>query len=1040
MSYSSPKAAEEGSASILGHLDLGGRGRIGKERSIPIPRYRIVLELAEPDAELKLTTESTGRGLFLLRVDANSAARYGGRLGTLRCVSEDGELLSEETIRVPEPRQMVELSLPLPRTLLPRGTAPASTRDSERDRLRRFAEAEALRQAVPRARLESFQDMWSRVVPSRLRDPDEYAVPTWFQNSIEDLDRALELSYKIPAGDPTAVEAFALLIERPLRGAPGDRVRSLLGRKPAPSRGGFGGGSSFCFVDPNKAFRIAATGIALDVAGVGGPGRGGGEVDEFGSRALRFVEKRVGLLDRTMCLLIDIECERISPLRLEQVVLLAEELGQLEKLTPADRRGRTSDLVEPKPWAPEQCCGGQPAPAPPILGDGDPDLGFDPCEGLWIDCYREMQEVGLTLSQMGPVTATIGSVQPEAVCASALPLTVEIHPKPEVGFGDQDERDSELKFRSGGQSVDVTVVEWSNQKIVAELPDGLHSGYFYFSRNILGLTLELDACATFLGAPLPGELGPAMMFMDLIPPGPLETGGDGYLEIVQDPVIRSFKADDDADSTVAEACTGVSVTWDVDFGGGPYKTVDERSLDRIRVDIENDRGMVVVEDQPAHGIIQRSESDTEELTITARSEVGSSLCAEKREQLLIERFNRLHLRPDSIRLLVGASAMARVRRSCTGPEELEVDLVPSSAAVSVPSSVSIPSGEDEATFTVTGQGPCGSVEITAEAPGHGTSQLTINLIDTPVITGIDPEQVSACSTVIVEIAATCLDDDPSANEARLIGDGHSVSLEVLDVVGGQLRCRATKLLPGTYDVEVTAHGLTSDAMLGAFASTETVPHVTRLEAEVIAPIDATLQDAVLLCVENTIEIDYEVHKAERVTIARLDTGKVLEDQSASQACEILEGSFTATATQAVSFRLRAYPLGAGTPVEREIEVEDFHPYRIGSQVRIFNQSHEDRHIWLLKEVGSLLSAERAGIIEAEDFLDIDFEDCAQYSSVMAISPSAVAAYNESVHDPRNAVVIDDPEVTQVPDVRATMWEKILGKEGVGRFDPAWVTA
>jgi len=523
-----------------------------------------------------------------------------------------------------------------------------------------------------------------------------------------------------------------------------------------------------------------------------------------------------------------------------------------------------------------------------------------------------------------------------------------------------------------GRRIETVTLSWTNSSIRFTVPAGARG-------SNIGICIdpEIYACTRFPNVcRLPAE------------------GTDHSFEVVQAPEIDSFMLTGSTvrstgtDQYEAEACIDITlnaiaryaeqvvirdgtgtVVWD--SGEGEPRTIDTGEIDTPPVL----RGL------------------QEDVTLTFEV---SNLCGVISRVVELSIYKAIHLTAGT-RVRAGDSINMIIRISCPSPDGgTSVTLGSSlSGALTLPDgSVVIAEGETTTTVSLGASAACSEAEITASASEHRGDSVVILVFDTPVITEIIPLERNACSSFSLDVQGDCFDPELAGNSVYATNGTETVSLSVMNIRfldstnrgrNAVLEVNGENLLPGNWELFVESHGLTSARF--------TAPLVIR-------PVPAVIHNfsnnplRVTPCVDNSVELHWEVSHAQRVEIS--SNGRSVVTRSYGSTCTRRSDTARVTISETTPYRLSAFPIGGGIPVSNSLRVTEEVNVLQAEKVRIWNWTlgrwfpEHTLTIWQQ----NFTTGERInrGTIQHGEEITIRLANC-NLHRVFAISHQEIAEYN-----------------------------------------------
>lgn len=566
-----------------------------------------------------------------------------------------------------------------------------------------------------------------------------------------------------------------------------------------------------------------------------------------------------------------------------------------------------------------------------------------------------------------------------------------------------------------GLRIEAVTLSWTDSSIRFTVPAGTRGGD-------IGICIdsEISACTRF---PIVCRL-------------PVEST-DHSFEVVQAPEIDSFILTGTTirpmgtDQYEAEACTDITlnaiaryaeqvvirdgtgtVVWD--SGMGEPRTIDTGEIDT----------------PPVLRELQ------EDMTLTLEV---SNLCGTINRLLELSIYKAIHLTAGA-RVRAGDSINVTLSISCPSPVGGTFVTFVSSlpGALALPDDlVVIADGETTTTVTLNASAACSETEVSASAPDHRGDSVVILVFDTPVITEIMPLERNACSSFSLDIQGDCFDPELAGNSVYATNGTETRSLSVMNIRfldstnrgrNAVLEVNGENLLPGNWELFVESHGLTSARF--------TAPLVIR-------PVPAVIHNfsnnplRVTPCVDNSVELHWEVSHAQRVEIS--SNGRSVVTRYYGPTCTRRSDTARVTISETTPYRLSAFPIGGGTPVSNSLRVTEEVNVLQAEEVRIWNWT---RGRWFPEHTltiwqQNLTTRERInqGTIQHGEEITIRLAHC-NLHRVFAVSHEWVIDYNRSHRTSLNA---NDPVIVDYPNTHKYTSDVLLGRNDRGlkiyRVDP-----
>jgi hypothetical protein len=508
---------------------------------------------------------------------------------------------------------------------------------------------------------------------------------------------------------------------------------------------------------------------------------------------------------------------------------------------------------------------------------------------------------------------------------------------------------------------------WSDNMIRVRIPERAESG-----RLGLYIPVEVPECVIF--ARRSPSRRPAWLF-----------DFSTYFQVIENPQILEFSANGDQGIVEAEACTNVTIkvmatsveTAVIKDGAGTVVwdsgTGDPREIDHsFTVNLQ----------------------ESENYTLEVRN-----FCMVITENLQLDIYHAIHLSANPAQVETNSNIQLVVGISCPAPPGgVIVNLLSSKPdALPVPEDVTIIEGSNEQILELHTGGHCSLVQITGTSQGYITGIENIRVISTPVILGITPTSIDACSPFVLEITGNCFAPATGYNTVRISNENQTIELDIIDIItnptdpthGVVLRASGDNLRPGTFQVRVISYGLVS------------APYGPINIASVPATINSFGADPSEfgVCVGGQVELSWGVSNTNEVRIDGSSDGTLVTRPYSS--CGNRSGSQEVSLSRAQTLTLRAFPFGGGPPATRTLDISEnlagaFSQFRIDNKI-----SNDVLTIWRHDLTTNVY--EEIDDIVFEEWVIINLLNCHMYR-LIAVSLAWVNAYNNSYntnHDPHN---------------------------------------
>lgn len=277
--------------------------------------------------------------------------------------------------------------------------------------------------------------------------------------------------------------------------------------------------------------------------------------------------------------------------------------------------------------------------------------------------------------------------------------------------------------------------------------------------------------------------------------------------VVSGPSVGQFAASDGSGPTPAEACTPVTISWQVKGLGcqaaaalATVRLIRERQVAGVAEQL-----VLVSDGEPQATVSQTLDTTaTYRLEVTSRDGAGNP-CGTSEAVITVARQKRIRLNLPP-RVIAGQPATGTVSVSCPAPRGglLVSFAVAPDGALGVPA-VRIQEGATTAPVTLTAA-LCGTAAVTATAPGHTEATASTCGLVAPTITAVKlPAAMPACEAFSVEVVAKCVTQAPEL-KAFAVAAGERTPLVVRAPAAGACGRSATLMLdvpalaPDTYTI------------------------------------------------------------------------------------------------------------------------------------------------------------------------------------------------------------------------------------------------
>lgn len=431
---------------------------------------------------------------------------------------------------------------------------------------------------------------------------------------------------------------------------------------------------------------------------------------------------------------------------------------------------------------------------------------LDPANQAWLHCSFNFQQELLPLPDLPKRSPPGGVAEPAVICANQAAGTFAFSlNSPNVGFG----KPESWTLSVGGRP--VTITKWTANRIEGEvsgLAPGCAALEWGWATNWAPPIGAFDACREALRIPI---IDPGKAIGILIKDMTKLWQRAGEITVIG-PDILHFSADGVLAGTTIEreACTDVRLAWQVD----PKVCVGRESL--ISVTLLRD-GAALRSGLSFSGVLDErlQQSASYVLRVEGRDLAGNVCSVRETQELRVERFARLVLGlPSEVSAAMPGRGSLRI--SCSAPSAgLTVSLTANPASnLVIPASVTIPFGDNEATFPVGVGTSCGQVTVTASATGHRDGSASTCALLPPDIVSLSPTTpLPACDQATLTLQATCVSAPPELRVTAIGSGGQRIPGRV-SVSGGPASCVRSStfsvalppLEPGSYALEIADRG------------------------------------------------------------------------------------------------------------------------------------------------------------------------------------------------------------------------------------------
>jgi hypothetical protein len=353
----------------------------------------------------------------------------------------------------------------------------------------------------------------------------------------------------------------------------------------------------------------------------------------------------------------------------------------------------------------------------------------------------------------------------------------------------------------------LTVLSWSPTQVKVRLPDDAPAGGLVLGW-LVPLKKHLDRVDPKLAARA-FELLEAPALLPWVP----HRARALTLSVVGAPVIRSFQADGQTPTLVAEAGAEITLEWDVALELG------HRAEASARVSLW--AGDAPIADVPLQGSLAVSERESVAYRLRAESWVEGERCGEAEQALTVERYQAVQVRAGDRWFDRGAPVAITVALSSPAPAGgVAVTLASSHPTRLASRAVTIAEGRREAAVELAAGDEHGEVVLTASAPGHRRAELRLVIAGAPEVLSLSPPVVDACTPATLSIVGRGLGREPAEHTVTLTCAGASrvesparVEHDARDPFGHPtvLLVELPPLEPGEYAVSIGFRGRAGQA-------------------------------------------------------------------------------------------------------------------------------------------------------------------------------------------------------------------------------------
>lgn len=436
----------------------------------------------------------------------------------------------------------------------------------------------------------------------------------------------------------------------------------------------------------------------------------------------------------------------------------------------------------------------------------------------WAHCVFGLHQLFPPLPQIPKTAPSSGSISPSSICRGSIPgagLEVQLHSPVSGSFGPR-----EPVAGSGemwGISVNGTaaqVVIWTNSEIrfvTTAYKAGCNKLSWTWASNWSPDNGVGAACSEALRIPpLRLEFGTSAMIASrtrfwIAPARDL---------VVVGPTVGQLTASAGTGGAPAEACTPVTVTWQVNG----LDCLSARALATIQLVRERtvhgalEEVVLRVNANPQDTVTETLDTTaTYRIDVTSKDEDGND-CGTTQASIIIARQKLIRLALPA-KIFSGQPAAGRVSVSCpapTGGLPVAFTVAPN-GALTVPG-VTIPEGDTNVSFTATAGTLCGPSSVTASAADHSPGAAGTCVLVAPTISSMTaPPAPLACTRFSISLSASCVTQTP-ALKAFAVAGSQRTPLTVSAPAGGNCGRNATlslnvpELPSGTYSITLEDEG------------------------------------------------------------------------------------------------------------------------------------------------------------------------------------------------------------------------------------------
>ncbi|HZS38903.1 MAG TPA: hypothetical protein VFF06_18850 [Polyangia bacterium] len=481
----------------------------------------------------------------------------------------------------------------------------------------------------------------------------------------------------------------------------------------------------------------------------------------------------------------------------------------------------------------------------------------------------------------------------------------------------------------------LQVVSWSPTAVKARLPPDADAGCM-----LVGWALPIKKHLDRVDARVAARCVPFLDGPGLIP-WPSKNPSPVLVTVVGAPQVRSFHADGQTPSLVAEACAEVTLEWDVAL------ELCHRSGAAVRASLW--AGDAVVADVPLQGSHVVSERESVTYRLRAESWVEGECAGAAESRLEVRRYHAVQLGAPDRWFDRGARVPLTVRLSGAAPSGgARVELHTSNSQRLPAAAVEIPAGKSEVTVELQAGPECGEVTLAASAPGHQRAELPLIISDAPQVLSLSPPVVDAFTRATLCVVGHGLGREPAEHTVTLSCAGSSrvaaaarVEPNPADAYHGPtvVFVELPPLAPGEYSVAIGFRGRS-----GAASSKLLV-----LDQRPVIDAFAVSPPQIAAGSETRLALEWQVRHARRIRLLR--GGAELRELTRTGDCAAWTGALADPEPQneTVEYTLEAWSASGNGAASRTILVPATSAWVRAREVLVQNRTHgpDTLSIWSL---------------------------------------------------------------------------------------------